>query len=57
MALGMRKLPISHFWTALAGALRRCYAFVWLGHTALVTPSTAFLQRHQKRDIDSFRIP
>ena len=27
--LGMRKLPISHFWTALAGALRRCVAFVW----------------------------
>ena len=27
--LGMRKLPISHLWTALAGALRRCYAFVW----------------------------
>ena len=54
--LGMRKLPISHFWTALAGALRRCYAFVWPCHTALVMPSTASPQHRQKRDIDNFRI-
>jgi len=50
-------MAISHFWTALAGALRRCYAFMWLCHTALVTPSTASPQHHQKRDIDNFRIP
>ena len=41
----MRKLPISHFWTALAGALRRCVAFVWLAtrhstRLALHPPST-----------------
>ena len=26
------------FWTALAGVLRRCYAFVWPCRTALATP-------------------
>ena len=33
----MRKLQISHFWTALAGALRRCVAFAWpvTGHSTV----------------------